>query len=158
MYLPKGYDESKAKELVDKYMPWLERRVQELTELLELSEQLEVINRSVEELRQLAKSFAEQAAIELLGITNPCRIVVRVMSRKWASLSGRGVLTINKLARYLPDELVKYIVYHEICHLLEKKHNKRFWSYVGKIIPNYKELENKLRAYEVKLKAIESLT
>ncbi|MEM2196778.1 MAG: M48 family metallopeptidase [Sulfolobales archaeon] len=139
-------------------MPWLERRVQELTELLELSEQLEVINRSVEELRQLVKSFAEQAAIEVLGITNPCRIVVKNMSRKWASLSERGVLTINKLARYLPDELVKYIIYHEICHLLEKKHNKRFWSCVGKIIPNYRELENKLRAYEVKLKAKEALT
>ncbi|MEM4886490.1 MAG: M48 family metallopeptidase, partial [Desulfurococcaceae archaeon] len=97
-------------------------------------------------------------AREVLGISNPCRIVVRDMSRKWASLSERGMLTINKLARYLPDALVRYIIYHEICHLLEKKHNKRYWSCVEKTIPNYEELEYKLRAYEAKLKTREALT
>jgi len=158
VHLPEGYDELKAKEIVNKYEPWIERKLRELLELVELSKQLEVVNRSAEELRQLAKSFADQAAREVLGISNPCKIVVRDMSRKWASLSERGMLTINKLARYLPDALVKYIIYHEICHLLEKKHNKRYWSCVEKTIPNYEELEYKLRAYEAKLKTREALT
>jgi len=158
VHLPEGYDESKVKEVINKYEPWIERKLRELSELVELSKQLEVVNRSVEELRQLAKSFADQAAREVLSISNPCKIVVRDMSRKWASLSERGVLTINKLACYLPDSLVKYVIYHEICHFLEKKHNKRYWSCVEKTIPNYKELESKLRAYEVKLKTKEALT
>ncbi|MEM3937831.1 MAG: M48 family metallopeptidase [Desulfurococcaceae archaeon] len=158
VHLPMGYDELKAKEIVSKYEPWIERKLRELSELVEISKQLEVVNRSVEELKQLAKNYADQASREVLGISNPCKIVVRDMTRKWASLSKRGVLTINKLACYLPDSLVKYIVYHEICHFIEKKHNKRYWSCVEKTIPNYKELESKLRAYEVKLKTKEALT
>ncbi|MEM4847542.1 MAG: M48 family metallopeptidase [Thermosphaera sp.] len=151
VYLPEGYDESKVVEVVSKHKLWVERRMQELSELIELSKQLEVVDRNVEELRNVVKSLADQAMIELFGISNPCKIVIKEMSRKWASLSSKGVLTINKLARHLPDTLIKYIVYHEICHFLERKHNDRFWSCVKRFVPNHVELEKKLRAYEVKL-------
>ncbi|MEM1704078.1 MAG: M48 family metallopeptidase [Zestosphaera sp.] len=151
VHLPEGYDESKAMEVVNKHKLWVERRMRELSELIELSKQLEVVDRDVEELREVVKSLADQAMIEVLGISNPCKIVIKEMSRKWASLSSKGVLTVNKLARHLPDPLIKYIVYHEICHFLERKHNNRFWSCIEKFFPNHMELERKLRAYEVKL-------
>lgn len=151
VHIPEGCDESKAMEAIDRHRLWIERRVQELARLTELSEQLETVERSVEELREIIRGLAEQVATELLGISNPCRIVVREMSKKWASLSGKCVLTVNKLARHLPEPLLKYIVYHEICHIIERKHNNKFWSCVEKLIPDYKELETKLRAYEIKL-------
>ncbi|MEM3806140.1 MAG: YgjP-like metallopeptidase domain-containing protein [Desulfurococcus sp.] len=148
---PEGFDESKAMEIVNKHKMWIERRMQELSELIEISKQLEIIDRNIEELRQMIKTLADQAMMEVLGISNPCKIIMKKMTRKWASLSSKGVLTINKQARFLPDPLIKYIVYHEICHFLERKHNNRFWSCVERFIPNYEELEKTLWAYEFKL-------
>ncbi|MEM1668255.1 MAG: hypothetical protein QXM53_06315, partial [Thermofilaceae archaeon] len=55
VHLPEGYDESKAIEVVNKHKLWVERRMRELSELIELSKQLEVVDRDVEELREVVK-------------------------------------------------------------------------------------------------------
>ncbi len=92
----------------------------------------------------------EQAAKDILGM-NPCRIVIRKMKTRWASCSPKGTITINTLARHLPNHLISYIIYHEICHIIEPRHNKAFWTCVQKHYPNYRELEEDLLMYEVKL-------
>lgn len=44
-------------------------------------------------------------------------------------------------------ELLWYVVTHEICHLSEPAHNKRFWDLVSKACPHYQECRKKLNAY-----------
>ena len=38
-----------------------------------------------------------------------------------------------------PERVVDYIVVHELCHLLELNHSRKFWALVAQIIPDYKE-------------------
>ena len=38
-----------------------------------------------------------------------------------------------------PEESIDYIVVHEMCHLAHMNHSKSFWTYVGKVMPDYKE-------------------
>lgn len=42
------------------------------------------------------------------------------MKTKWASFSPKNNLTINKLMKYLPDDLIEYVIFHEISHLRGK--------------------------------------
>ena len=37
-----------------------------------------------------------------------------------------------------PGDVVDYVVLHEVAHIIEKNHSKRFWNIVGKIMPDYK--------------------
>ena len=45
----------------------------------------------------------------------------------------------------LPHDLIEYVILHEITHKFERKHNKRFYSLISKVYPNYSEYEARLR-------------
>jgi len=148
--LPEGFDESEVCTIVERHKHWIEKKHTELIEALEHAKTVKLIKRSKNEFRNLVKKLVEQATKDVLGI-NPCRIVIRKMKTRWASCSPKGTITINELAKYLPDYLISYIIYHEICHILEPRHNEVFWKCVQKRHPNHKELEKELLVYEVKL-------
>ena len=69
------------------------------------------------------------------------------MKSKWASCSIKKNLTFNTLLRYLPNFLIKYVVFHEITHLKEKKHNERFWKIIKKEFKDYQKKEKELLIY-----------
>jgi len=148
--LPQGLSEEEAYKLLERHREWIERRYSELIEAVELSKKIEIVERSTRELRELAQKLLEEATQRILGM-NPCRLVLRRMKSRWASCSAKGTLTLNKAARYLPEDLVAYIIYHEVCHVIEPKHNTRFWEFVSQMYPNYREMERLLLAYEIKL-------
>ncbi|RKY83793.1 hypothetical protein DRQ09_09515, partial [candidate division KSB1 bacterium] len=75
------------------------------------------------------------------------RIYFRKMKTKWASLSYTKNITINRLIKYLPENLIKYIVFHELTHIIEKKHNKKFWQIISLKFKNYQELEKEMFTY-----------
>ena len=38
-----------------------------------------------------------------------------------------------------PAEVIDYVVVHELVHLVENNHQKRFWSKVAELLPDYKQ-------------------
>ena len=57
---------------------------------------------------------------------------------------------ITVLAALLPkemteDEIINYVVVHELSHIKEHNHSKKFWSEVERVIPDYKILSDKLK-------------
>lgn len=75
----------------------------------------------------------------------PKRISIRSMKTRWGSCSGRGNISLNYKIMFLPEELQDYIVVHELCHLKEANHSRRFWSEVEAILPDYKKCHRKIR-------------
>ncbi len=73
------------------------------------------------------------------------RISVKNQKSCWGSCSRKGNLNFNYKAADLPDELRDYIIVHELCHLGELNHSKKFWRLVQKAIPNYKILRRSLK-------------
>ena len=67
------------------------------------------------------------------------RILYRKMKTKWANCSRSGNLTVNVLAKRLPQDLIEYIICHEVAHTIERKHNMRFWKIVKERFPDYKK-------------------
>ena len=63
-------------------------------------------------------------------------------------------LTVSEKMRYLPKKLIKYIIYHEIFHLIEPRHNKKFKDALKKKFSNYDRWEYEYAAYHFKIKEI----
>jgi len=80
------------------------------------------------------------------------KVLFRKMKARWRSCHyKKGVIILNKLLRYLPEELIKYVVLHEMCHLLIKHHKKEFWLLIKKFDSNFKEKEKLLAGYRLRL-------
>jgi len=74
------------------------------------------------------------------------------MKKNWASCNvSKKKLIFNKELRFLPQEIIKYVVFHEMCHLLIDNHKKEFWLLVEKFEPNFKEKEKMLNSYRLLL-------
>lgn len=52
---------------------------------------------------------------------------------------------IYKQVKKVEENILDYVVVHELCHLLEMNHSPRFWSQVEKILPDYRERRNWLK-------------
>jgi predicted metal-dependent hydrolase len=75
------------------------------------------------------------------------KIFIRQQKTKWSSCSLKKNLSFNLKIVSLPEELIKYLIFHEMLHLIEKKHNGNFISLTQREFPNYKEIEKKLYEY-----------
>lgn len=75
------------------------------------------------------------------------KVTFRKMRTKWASCSSSRSISINTLLRYLPEDIIDYVIFHEITHLKEWKHSKRFWNIVDKEFVDTAGKEKDLMSY-----------
>ncbi len=73
------------------------------------------------------------------------KVMVKNTSSRWGSCSKNGNLNFNYKLVYLPDELATYVVAHELSHLQEMNHGKKFWQLVSMTIPNWRILRKQLK-------------
>jgi predicted metal-dependent hydrolase len=57
-------------------------------------------------------------------------------------------LNFNYKILFLPAHLSDYIIVHELCHLAELNHGKKFWDLVAQQIPEYRNVVSELRALD----------
>lgn len=70
------------------------------------------------------------------------KVTVRAQRTRWGSCSSRGNLNFNCLLALTPDYVQRYIVVHELCHLLNMNHSPAFWAGVATIMPDYETAED----------------
>lgn len=100
-------------------------------------------------LRRLARVELPARTLELAALHKcPVRTVaVRNQRSRWGSCSRRGTISLNWRLVQVPIEVRDYIILHELMHLREMNHSRRFWTHVAAVCPGYKECEAWLRAH-----------
>lgn len=82
------------------------------------------------------------------GVAPVDTICIRNMKSKWGVCNvTKRKITFNLNLFEVPEELIAYVVVHELAHLIEANHSPRFWSQVEQIMPDYKLRRKALRDY-----------
>lgn len=73
----------------------------------------------------------------LLGVDYQ-RIRIGDQKTRWGSCSSRGTISYNWHLILMPEQIMDYVVVHELCHLIEMNHSKKFWEKIEKLFPDYR--------------------
>lgn len=131
--------------IMDKYEDWISDKEHEIKKALEYAESIKVHSRNHEDVRRQVNKLIDEYSAEYGTVVN--RIAFRGLISKWGSCSSQGNLTFNRMLSYLPDKHFRYVVFHELMHLIERKHTPKYWSLVSEKFPDYKEIEKELLSY-----------
>lgn len=124
-------------------------RLKEYTPTLPLAERRKLFAHHKENASALV--VKESARFAKLLDVHIKSISVRNQRSRWGSCSARGSLSFNYRIILLPSALSEYIIIHEVCHLKEMNHSKKFWNLVEALCPDFKSRRKELRVYAKKL-------
>ena len=69
----------------------------------------------------------------------------------WGSCSADDNISLNVKLMKLPDEIIDYVILHELCHTVEKNHSSNFWALMEKVCPGCMQLRRRLRQYNTRV-------
>lgn len=147
---PRFMSEARVLAFVEEKAEWIRIHQQRVRERAKSSRALqEEENRAVsEEQKAWLKeriAFYAQKWEPVMGV-HCVRWTIRDMTSRWGSCSvQKHTIRINLQLAKKPEECLEYVIVHELTHLLEPSHNKRFHAYMKQFLPDYKERERILK-------------
>ena len=99
------------------------------------------------DLRQAARERLVPRLYELAGRLGleVTRVTIRNQRSRWGSCSRSGAIALNFRLVQMPPSVRDYVLIHELMHLKQQNHGRRFWSLVEKACPAFREAERWLR-------------
>ncbi len=79
------------------------------------------------------------------------RVSIKNQKTRWGSCSRQGNINFNYKIALLPEKFVDYIIVHELCHLREMNHSRKFWELVAKTVPDFKKIKSSLKNYHLSI-------
>ncbi len=77
----------------------------------------------------------------------PEKININSAATRWGSCSGKKTLSFTWKLVQCPEELIDYVVVHELCHLKEMNHSPRFWAEVSAVMPDHARRRAELKKF-----------
>lgn len=135
--MPKGEIEAFLKEKAQ----WIEtHRAKVLAEYAQGQEaplgEKEILTLAEQMRQRLPEKLNRHAAS--MGVTFG-RVTIRCQQTRWGSCSGKGNLNFNCLLMLAPEEVLDYVVVHELAHRKQMNHSALFWQEVERECPDYKK-------------------
>lgn len=72
-------------------------------------------------------------------------VKVRDAITRWGSCSRDGRINLNFRLLFVPEDVLDYVIIHELAHTKYRSHGPRFWALVEKVMPDHREKRRWLR-------------
>lgn len=70
---------------------------------------------------------------------------IKSQRTRWASCSSASTISLNLRLMFLPSNLVRYVLLHELMHVHEMNHSRSFWARVADVAPDFEKVDRELR-------------
>ena len=140
---PHFYGLGAVERFVVKHSDWISRHV----ERARGRTVIRIQKREIPMLKKRALALASARCVHFAAIygLNYKKITIRAQKSRWGSCSRGGNLSFNYKIGVLQPHIADYIIVHELCHLAEMNHGKKFWDLVAKTVPQHKTTRAELR-------------
>lgn len=142
---PRSVSKRKIEKILFEKKNWLEKAVEK--QKLRMKSRKIYTEAEIDALRQKALQIIPKKVeyySRIIGVS-PVSVKITAAKTRFGSCSGKNSLCFSLYLADYPDEAVDYVVVHELCHILEHNHSKRFWKAVEKYLPDYKTRQQLLK-------------
>jgi predicted metal-dependent hydrolase len=140
--IPRGGSQAEARRFAERHLEWALRQ---RTRVLAAKRPPEIEKALKQQaLRELPPRLLEIAAQHGLTVA---RITIRDQRSRWGSCSSRGHIALNYRLMLMPAEVRDYILVHELMHMKQADHSRKFWRHVEAACPGFRDAERWLRKH-----------
>ena len=142
---PRKTPKSVIDSFVKKHTEWIEKHLAK-----EKAREEKFNNITEEEIKNLKRNakkyFKEKTAYfsDIMGLKYS-RITITSAKTRFGSCSSKGNISYSYRLMLYPEAAREYVVVHELSHLVEMNHSKKFYAIVERVLPDYKERRRMLK-------------
>ena len=142
--IPRRQTLKNAQKFLEQKINWIKKHAKNMNDLVQKSNELPEINK--ENARQLLTKRLYELAQKYDFQYN--KVSIRSQKTRWGSCSSKNNISLNKKLLHLPNDLIDYILLHELVHTRVKNHSKDFWNELETVVPNARSIDKQLREYQ----------
>ena len=140
--IPRGGSRAEAARFAERHRDWALRQRSKILAAKRPPEAEQALK--AQALRELPPRLLELAALHGLTVTG---ISIRGQRSRWGSCSPKGHIALNYRLMLTPPYVREYILIHELMHLKQPDHSRKFWRHVETACPGFREAERWLRKH-----------
>ncbi|MFC1954131.1 M48 family metallopeptidase [Chloroflexota bacterium] len=136
---------NKAEEFVHSKIDWIKIQLEKMKQYEKEYDSRSGINEVIdrEKAEKVLSRRLQQLAAKHRFVYN--RAFFRNQRTRWGSCSRKNNISLNMKLIKLPDELIDYVILHELVHTHRKDHSKVFWAEMDKLVGDGKKMASRLR-------------
>jgi len=149
--VPDGLSFKKAEEVVHARAVWIQRHLYRMKQYEKENKAIADTSMDIERAKAKRRlTIRLKQLAEKHGFTYS-RVFIRNQKTRWGSCSHQNNINLNMKLVKLPDELMDYVILHELVHTRFKNHSSDFWAEMDRLVVDGKEVRSRLRGYGVGL-------
>jgi predicted metal-dependent hydrolase len=157
LVVPKYQTIKDAKKFIFTQKDWIEKTLKKLQDLSKLSSRSKQIS-CREKLEKLTNAEIHLLSMKLI---QRCQLLaknhkfeigkvsIRNQKTRWGSCSGKNNISLNINLSFLGQELIDYVIFHELTHIKNKNHSKKFWQDLEEVCCGSKLMDKELRNFKL---------
>ncbi|MGD2029905.1 MAG: SprT family zinc-dependent metalloprotease [Desulfobacterales bacterium] len=147
--VPHGLTFNKAKQFAQSKRNWIKKHLDQM-------KQVENEHKAfLKHLPEIDRGEARKKLVHRLNVL--CnqygfrynKVAIRNQKTRWGSCSSKNNINLNMKLVRLPDEMIDYVLLHELVHTRIKNHTKAFWTELNKFVGDAKKMSKKMNEYKV---------
>ena len=142
---PKRIKKEELLRIIEKHKAWIDKAVIREREKREKYETLD--ENEIKALKKSAREYLTEKCeyfSKLMGLEYNRITITSAKTRFGACTSAKNISFSYRLMLY-PEPAREYVVVHELAHLIEMNHSKKFYAIIEKYLPDYKERKKLLK-------------